>query len=211
MMLPRCLYSVAFLNMNVENTCHCSIEALQIGSELQNVHAVVDVETILDLIHRVCRQGQIIVRCKSCTKTSQSSLVTLPALSEQCLPLLEALCSAYNISTQPSFFDSAILAFEQPPSPLFCIRSQVLLGRTELDEDETRLLVRTLIGRSLMRLVELMENLKAVLLALLENSQTHRNGLAAIQAYESSVESTIGRLAVLMQIIEGEAASAPLT
>lgn len=173
-------------------------------ADLQNVHAVVDVETILDLTHRVCLQGEAMVHCKDCIKTTQSSIVTLPALSESCLPLLEALCAAYDISTQPGFFDSAMLAFEQQPSPIICIRSKVFLGRTELDDVEARLLVRTLLARNLMRFVELMDDLKEVLTVLLDNTHVHRNGIATLRAYESSVESTIGRLAVLMQVIEGD-------
>lgn len=197
--------------MNADGSCPCSIETLQIMSELQNVHAVVDVETALDLIHRVCGQGKSIIKCKVCTKTPQSPVVTLPALSEHCLPLLEALCSAYDISTQPGFFDSAMPAFDQTPSSLICIRSKVILGQTELDEDETRLLVRTLLGRSLIRLVELMEGLKGVLLAMLESEHNHRNTTATIRACESSMESIISRLAVLMQITEGECDTTLLT
>lgn len=62
-----------------------------------------------------------------------------------------------------------------------------------------------------MKLVELMENLKRVLVALLDNSQAHRNGASTLRTYESSVESTIGRLAVLMQLIEGDSDPAALT
>lgn len=191
--------------MDLESPCSCSMEALQMMSELQNLHALVDVDTVLDLIHRLCQQGRTVVQCDACTKSTSSSIMTLLALSEQCLPLLEALCSAYNISTQPGFFDSAMLSFEQPPSSFICVRSRVILGQTELDEDEGRLLVRMLLGRSLIRLVELMEGLKSKLLMMLDNPHAHRNGTATLRACESSVESTISRLAALMQIIEGDA------
>lgn len=180
------------------------METVRILSELQNVHAVVSVETILDLIHRICSQGSNMVHCKECIKTPQSTIVALPALSEKCLPLLEALCSAYGISTQPGFFDSAMLAFEQQPSPFICIRSKVMLGETELDEDESRLLVRTVLGRSLVKLVQLMEALKGVLLVLSNDSQISHNTVSTLRACELSVEPTISRLAVLMQIIEGD-------
>lgn len=195
--------------MNLDNVCHCSIEALQTMSELQNIQAVVDVETILDLVHRICQQGTVMVQCKDCIKTPHSSIATLPALSEQCLPLLEALCSAYDICIQPGFFDSAMLAFEQPPSPYICIRSKVILGKTELDENETRLLVRTLLARGLIRLVELMESLKGVLQLLIESSSSPRNG-TALRACESSADSTISRLMVLLQVIESECVATPL-
>lgn len=180
------------------------MKTVRILSELQNVHAVVNVETILDLIHRICSQGSNMVECKDCIKTPQSTIVALPALSEKCLPLLEALCSAYNISTQRGFFDSAMLAFEQPPSPFICIRSKVMLGETELDEDESRLLVRTVLRRSLVRLVHLMEGLKGILLVLSKDSQISHNTVPTLRACELSVETTISRLAVLMQIIEGD-------
>jgi hypothetical protein len=179
------------------------MEALKILSELQNVHAVVNVETILDLIHRVCTHGSNMVQCKDCIKSPQSSIVALPALSEKCLPLLEALCSAYDISTQPGFFDSAMLAFDQPPSPFICIRSKIILGESELDESESRLLVRTVLGRSLVRLVQLMEGLKGILLVMSKSSLTSHNSTSTLRTCELSVETTISRLAVLMQIIEG--------
>lgn len=179
------------------------MEALQIMSELQDTHNVVDVETVLDLIHRTCRQGTIMAHCKDCVKTTHSSIAKLPTLLEKCLPLVEALCSAYDFSMQPGFFDSAMLALEQPPSPFICIRNKVVLGQIELDEDETRLLLRILLGRSLMRLIELMGSLKETLQAAIENAHAHRNA-TRLRAYESSVESTISRLVVLMQIVEGE-------
>lgn len=197
--------------MNIDAPCPCSIETLQILSDLQNVHTVVHVETALDLIQRVCGQGKSVIQCKDCAKTPQTSIEVLPALSEQCLPLLEALCSAYGISTQPGFFDSAMLAVDQAATTFICIRSKVILGQTELDEDETRLLVRTLLGRSLLKLVELMGDLKGMLSAMLENSRIHRNSTATIRACESSMESIIGRLAVLMQIIEGECETMPFS
>ncbi|OKO90560.1 hypothetical protein PENSUB_13277 [Penicillium subrubescens] len=196
--------------MSFESCCQCSIEALKILSELQNVHAVVNVETILDLIQRVCTQGSNMVQCKDCIKSPQSSIVALPALSKKCLPLLEALCSAYDISTQPGFFDSAMLAFEQPPLPFICIRSKVTLGETELDESESRLLVRTVLGQSLVRLVQLMEGLKGILLVMSKSSHTSHNSPSTLRACELSVDTTISRLAVLMQIIEGDSDNVPL-
>lgn len=190
--------------MAFESPCGCSLAALQMMTELQSFHTVVDVDTVLDLIQRLCQQGSIIVQCEACEKAPASPIVTLPALSEQCLPLLEALCSAYNISTQPGFFDSAMLPFEQAQSSFICIRSKVTLGQTELDEGEGKILVRALLGRSLIRLVELMEGLKKKLLVMLDSQHAHQNGTAALRACEASVESTISRLAILMQTIEGE-------
>ncbi|KAJ5404541.1 hypothetical protein N7509_004412 [Penicillium cosmopolitanum] len=184
--------------------CKCSLEALKVMGDLQNIQAVVDVETILNLTHRVWLQGNTMIQCENCIKMAQSSIVTLPALSDGCLPLLEALCAAYDISTQPGFFDSAMLAFEQPASPIICIRNQVFLGRTQLDDYEARLLVRTLLARDLIRFVELMEALKEALTVLLDGNHVHRNAMATFRACESSVESTISRLAVLMQVVEGD-------
>lgn len=196
--------------MNFESSCQCSTEALKIRSELQNVHAVVNVETILDVIHRVCTQGSNMVLCKDCVKNPQSSIVALPALSEKCLPLLEALCSAYDISTQPGFFDSAMLAFEQPPTPFICIRSKVIMGKTELDEGESRLLVRTVLERSVVRLVHLMEGLKGIFLVMSKSCHVSHNGTSTLRACELSVETTISRLAVLMQILEGDGDHIPI-
>jgi hypothetical protein len=97
-----------------------------------------------------------------------------------------------------------MLAFDQPASSIICIRSQAFLGRSELDDYEARLLVRTLLARDLIRFVELMEALREVLNILLENSHVNRNSMATLRACGSSVESTISRLAVLMQVVEGD-------
>jgi hypothetical protein len=180
------------------------MDALQIMTELRNVHTVVDVETIFELVHRVCQQGSVMVNCTDCVKKPQQSMVTLPALSEQCLALFEAVCAAYDISTQPALFDPNVLAFEQVPGSFVCIRNKVILGQTELDEDEARLLVRKLLGRTLMRLVELMEGLKGIVRALLESAQHNRTGTTTLRACESSVDCTIERLAIFLQQIEGE-------
>lgn len=173
-------------------------------TKLQSFHSVVNVDIVLDLVHRLCQQGSIMVQCEACDNSPSPSIVTLPALSEQCLPLLEALCSAYNLSTQPGFFDPAMPAFEQPPSSFICVRSKITLGQTEIDEREGRILVRAILGRSLIRLVEVMEAFKKKLLMMLDNPHARRNGAGALRACEASVESTISRLAVMMQTIEGE-------
>lgn len=73
-----------------------------------------------------------------------------------------------------------------------------------MDDFEARLLVRTLLARDLIRFVELMEGLKGVLDVLLEESHAHRGKTAMLRACKSSVESTISRLAVLMQVVEGD-------
>ncbi|KAJ5900104.1 hypothetical protein N7495_004848 [Penicillium taxi] len=136
----------------------------------------------------------MMIECRDCIKTSQS-IAPLPALSEHCLPLLEALCSAYEISTHHGLFDTVMLAFKPRPAPFICLRSKVMLGQMELDEDETRLLLRTLLGRNLRRLVELIK--------LLESSDIPDIATCGIMVCESSVQSTISRLIVLMQVIEG--------
>lgn len=183
------------------------MELLQISSELQNFQAIVDVDTVLGLIHRFCQQGKSIVQCGGCSKIPYSAILTIPKVFEQFLPLLEALCSAYDMSIHPGFFDSAMLCFEQPPATFICVRSKVVLGQTELDDDESRLLVRTLLGRSLFRLVELTECLKSKLLAMLDERQVHGNGPTTLKTCESSAETIISRLAGLIQVVEGECES----
>jgi hypothetical protein len=103
-----------------------------------------------------------------------------------------------------------MLAFEQPPLPFICIRSKVMLRETELDERESRLLVRTVLGRSLVRLVQLMEGLKVILLVMSKSSHTCHNSPSTVRACKLSVETTISRLAVLMQAIEGDGDNVPL-
>jgi hypothetical protein len=171
-------------------------------SELQNIHAVVDTEIILDLIFRICQEGETMAQCKSCMQTPQPSIVAIPALSEHCIPLLEALCSTYDIATQPGFFDSAMLAMEQSTSRFICIRNRALLGQTELDENETRLLIRTIIGQRLGRLLDVMESLNSSLLVILAVAPSQQNEAAPFRTLRSSVKSIITRLRALVKTID---------
>lgn len=181
------------------------MDALQTMTELRSVNTVVDLGIILDLVHRVCRQGQTMVSCNSCKKNLQSSIVTLPALAEQCLSLFEAVCSTYNIARRNVLFDPAVLAFEQPLPQFICVRSKTVLGQMELDEEESGLLVKMLLNRSLVRLLEVLEVLKGILANLSKDSgHSHRAGAATLRACESSVDSTIHRFAVFMEHIEVE-------
>lgn len=167
-------------------------------SEVQNIPAVVNAEILLELIYRICQQGEAMVQCKICIQNLQHSIVVLSSLSEQCLPLLEALCSTYDIATQPGFFDSAMLAMEQLTSRYICIRDTAILGQIVLKEEETKLLVGTIIGQRLGRLLDLMKSL----MVMLENSNSHLNGIATLHTIKSSAELTINRLKALMETID---------
>ncbi|BAE60519.1 unnamed protein product [Aspergillus oryzae RIB40] len=125
--------------METESSCSCSIDALQILTDVRNVDTVVEFETILDLVQRVYGQGQAMLSCKDCRKLplQSSSFLTIPALTDHCLSLFEAVCSAYSITRKNCLFDANILAFEQPLPQFICIRSKVQLGETDLDEAET--------------------------------------------------------------------------
>ncbi|KAE8384368.1 hypothetical protein BDV23DRAFT_189297 [Aspergillus alliaceus] len=193
--------------METENSCRCSMEALQILEELRSVHTVVELETILDLVQRVYGQGQAMLNCQDCriSPPQSSSLLTIPALAEQCLSLFEAVCSAYSITCKNCLFDPNILAFEQPLPQFICIRSKVQLGETELDEAETGMLVRTLLNRNSARLFGLLETLQGALRALsTDASQSHRAGTATLRAYESSVQSTMHRFRTFMEQMQVE-------
>lgn len=191
--------------MNSETSCHCSKELLQISLELQRFQAIVDADFVLNLIHRLCQQGKSIVQCAGCSKVPHTPILAIPKLFEQFVPLLEALCSAYDISIHPGFFDSAMLCFEQPPATFVCVRSKVVFGQTELDDDESRLLVRALLGRTLFKLVELTECLKSKLSVMLDEPQAHVNGTTTtLKSCQSSAETIISRLIGLIQVVEGE-------
>ncbi|KAK1142748.1 hypothetical protein N8T08_007380 [Aspergillus melleus] len=163
--------------METEGKCQCSMNAVQILTELRNAHTVVELGTILDLVHRVYSQGQTILQCKKCRENAQSSFVTIPALAEQCLCLFEAICLAYGISRQNTLFDPGVLACEQPLPQFICIRSKVQLGETEMDEEDSGVLVRMLLSRNLMRLVDLLKAVREILQSLSkDNTQSHRTG-----------------------------------
>ncbi|RAL15823.1 Zn(II)2Cys6 transcription factor domain-containing protein, partial [Aspergillus homomorphus CBS 101889] len=123
-----------------QSGCSCSIRLLQIMNECRNLQPVVELATILDLVHRVVLQGKAMVKCKGCRNDPHSSFAMLPALAEQCLTLLEAGCLAYNITSTNTLLDPTVLTFEQPLSQYICLRSPSQLGQMELDEKEATLL-----------------------------------------------------------------------
>ncbi|PYH41038.1 Zn(II)2Cys6 transcription factor domain-containing protein [Aspergillus saccharolyticus JOP 1030-1] len=126
--------------METDQSCSCSIRLLQIMTECQDLQPVIELATILDLVHRVVTHGKAMVKCKSCRSNPQTSFAMLPALAKQCLTLLEAGGLAYSITSTNALLNSTMLAFEQPLSQYICLRSPSQLGRMELDEKETTLL-----------------------------------------------------------------------
>ncbi|GAB1201662.1 hypothetical protein APSETT445_000245 [Aspergillus pseudonomiae] len=134
-----------------------------------------------------------------------SSVLTIPALTDHCLSLFEAVCSAYSITRKNCLFDASILALEQPLPHFICIRSKVQLGETDLDEAETGMLVRTLLCRNSMRLLSLLEALQGILRTLsTDNTQVHRAGAATLRVYESSIQSTMHRFVAFLDQIKVE-------
>ena len=208
--LPRRLLDHILLNflpvtMEGEGSCRCSMDTLQTMTEIRSVHRVVEMGTILDLVHRVYSQGDVMLKCTSCRKNPQTAFVTLPALAEQCLFLFEAVCLAYGITRKNTLFDPSALTFDQPLPQFICLRSKVQLGQMELDEGEAGMLIRTLLGRNSVKLLEILQALQDILRSLSKDSgQSQRAGAAGLRACEASVESTIHRFAIFMEQIDVE-------
>ncbi|KAL4749522.1 hypothetical protein BDW72DRAFT_204693 [Aspergillus terricola var. indicus] len=194
--IDRIIYHLILASMESEATCQCSISALQIMNELRSVHTVVELETILGLVDRIHSQGQAMLKCKECRANPGSTLMTLPALTDQSLSLFEAACLAYNVTRKDALFDPSLPQF-------LCIRSKMQLGQMDLDDDETVVLVRMLLGKNSMKLLELLKGLQSL---TKECGQSHRTGVATLRACESSVEPSIRRLAAFMEQIEAEPA-----
>ncbi|KAL4960865.1 uncharacterized protein BDV14DRAFT_135176 [Aspergillus stella-maris] len=192
--LDRIIYQLILASMESETTCQCSIGALQIMNELRGVQTFVELETILSLVERIYNQGQTMLKCKECRANPKSTLMTLPALADQSLALFESACLAYNISRKEALFDPSLPQF-------LCIRSKIQLGQMELDEDETGVLVRMLLGKNSRKLLELLKALRAI---LKDCGQSHRSGMASLRACEASVEPPIHRIAVFIEQVETE-------
>ncbi|KAL4920753.1 hypothetical protein BDW62DRAFT_163114 [Aspergillus aurantiobrunneus] len=190
----RIIYHLILASMDSEASCQCSIGALQIMNELRSVNTMVELETILDLVERIHNQGQAMLRCKECRANPGPSLMTLPALTDQSLALFEAACLAYNVTRKDALFDASLPQF-------LCIRSKIQLGQMELDEDETGVLVRMLLGKNSMKLLELLKGLRSL---SKDCGQPHRAGVPTLRGHESSVESAIHRIAVFIEQIEGD-------
>ncbi|KAL5333411.1 hypothetical protein BJX70DRAFT_392203 [Aspergillus crustosus] len=192
------LYQLIIAAMESDVGCQCSIGALQIMNELRSVHTVVELETILDLVERIQSHGQSMLKCKECRANPSSSLMTLPALTEQSLSLFEAACLAYNVTRTSTLFDPSILGFEHSLPQFLCIRSKVQLGQMELDDDEMGVLVRMLLGKNSMKLLELLEGLRSL---SKDSGKSHKIGVPALRS-ESSVESAIRRILVFIEQLE---------
>ncbi|KAL6236131.1 hypothetical protein BDW75DRAFT_250319 [Aspergillus navahoensis] len=192
--IDRIIYHLILASMESEAACQCSISALQIMNELRSVPTVVELETILGLVDRIHMQGQAMLKCKDCRANPGSTLMTLPALTDQSLALFEAACLAYNVTRKDALFDQSLPQF-------LCIRSKIQLGQMELDDDETAMLVRMLLGKNSMKLLELLKGLQSL---TKDCGQSHRTGVATLRTCESPVEPSIRRLAVFMEQIEAE-------
>lgn len=101
-------------------------------------------------------------------------------------------------------FDPAMLAFEEPLSQFICMRSKTVLGQIELDEKESLMMVRTLLGRNLMKILEVLETLQKIFVSLGKEAVGggRCSGPATLRACESSVEATMQRFAVFMKQVE---------
>ncbi|KAL4932890.1 Zn(II)2Cys6 transcription factor domain-containing protein [Aspergillus undulatus] len=193
----RIIYHLILASMEAEASCQCSIGALQIMNELRSVHTVVEFERILALVERIISQGQTMLKCKECRANPKSTLMTLPTLADQSLALFEAVCLAYNVCRKDALFDPSLPQF-------LCIRSKIQLGQMDLDEDEAVVLVRMLLGKSSMQLLDLLKGLRSL---LKDCGQSHRTGAATLRACETSVEPSIHRLAMFREQIEAESGS----
>jgi hypothetical protein len=110
------LYQHILTSMESDVGCQCSIGTLQIMNELRSMHTVVELEAILDLAERINSHGQTMLKCKGCRANPASSLMTLPALTDQSLALFEAACIAYNVTRTSTLFDPSILMHTQQDS-----------------------------------------------------------------------------------------------
>ncbi|KAL4980980.1 hypothetical protein BDW66DRAFT_163957 [Aspergillus desertorum] len=199
--IGRIIYHLILASMESETTCQCSISVLQFMNELRSVPTVVELETILNLVDRIHSQGQAMLKCKECRVNPGPTLMTLPALTDQSLALFEAACLAYNVTRKDGMFDPSLPQF-------LCIRSKIQLGQMELDDDETVMLVRMLLGKNSKKLLELLKGLQSL---AKDCGQSHRTGVATLRACESSVEPSIRRLAAFMEQIEAEQGRPALT
>nr|ANF07280.1 putative regulatory protein [Paecilomyces fulvus] len=183
-----------------EGVCGCSFDTLQIMTDLRNTQTVVDFGVVLDLGYRLYEQGLKVVNCKYCRRSQQSSISTLPVLAKQCLTLFEAACSAYNISRRDRLFDPIAAPLNEPLSEFICIKAKVTLGEVELEGEEAEMLAKMLLNRNLLRLAELLESLKEVLSISLKDDCPPQRTLT-LRSCQSSVDTTIHRLAVLVEQI----------
>jgi hypothetical protein len=71
----------------------------------------------------------------------------------------------------------------------------------ELDDDEMGVLVRMLLWKNSLRLLELLKGLRSL---PKDSGQSHKVGVTALRTCESSVESAIHRIVVFKEQIEVE-------
>ncbi|KAL4741244.1 hypothetical protein BDV11DRAFT_203679 [Aspergillus similis] len=193
--IDRIIYQLILASMESEATCQCSISALQNLNEIKSVKFF-ELETILGLVDRIHSQGQAMLKCKECRANLGSILVTFSAITDLSLALFEATCLTYNVTRKDALFDPSSIQ-------LLCKRSKMRLGQMDLDDDEMVVLVRMLLGKSSMKLLELLKGLQSL---ARDCGQPHRTGVATLRACESPVEPSIRRLAAFMEQIEAEPA-----
>ncbi|KAL4786217.1 hypothetical protein BJX76DRAFT_366074 [Aspergillus varians] len=189
------IYQIFRASMESESGCQCSLDAFQIMDELRNVPQMMELATILAMAERIHSQGQAMLKCKGCRANPGSILMTLPVLTDQCVALFETACRAYNVTRNGALLDPRL-------PQLLCIPSRVQLGRMQLDDDEIGVLVRLLLGKSSIKLLELLKELRSV---SKECMQSHRSRVTTLRSCEPSIEPAIRRIVVFMEQIEEDA------
>ncbi|OJJ46038.1 hypothetical protein ASPZODRAFT_2038743 [Penicilliopsis zonata CBS 506.65] len=171
-------------------TCHCPLESINLLSDLGRL-TVLDLAAVLNLLNRVHLHGASVFSCAECTEkkaksmtaaSTQSAVHTLCAIVEACLPLLEGVCTTYNINVSVNVnvhninltnrmemsmnridmngtFDDMIFV---DSLPTLVLQSKARLGQLEIEGGEMLLLVRIVVGRNLLLLAEMLERVRKI-------------------------------------------------
>ncbi len=168
-------------------------------------------ENVLEMSRRIFLQWEKAMGCENC-RTNQQTMTILPMAAERIFALCEAACLTYGITQ----LDSGMSSHRDSPqssSPIslhprrtsgmesfspqvVCLKSTMKLGKMELDGNDAKLFVRTLLSRRLLKLCALLEELKELAEKLWHKDWAQQTD--ALKACERSTTFTMDKVVVLI-------------
>ena len=168
-------------------------------------------ENVLEISRRVIIQWEKAMECEHC-RTSQQSVMILPMAAERILALYEAACLTYGITqldsgmsshrdrpqslSPTSFHSRRTSGVESFPQQVVCLKSTLKFGEMELEGNNAKLLVRTLLSRRLLKLCALLGDLKELTEKLWQNDWAQQTD--ALKASERSTTFMMDKVVVLI-------------
>ena len=167
-------------------------------------------DNILEIGRRFSIQWEKTMGCEHC-RTDRQSLIILPMAAERVLAFYEAACLTYGITqldsemsshqegpptSSPVSFHARRPGLDCVPQQVMCLKSNMKLGRMDLEGSNAKSLVRSLLSRRLLKLCTLLEDLKDTIGDLWHMDWAQQTNI--LKTCERSTACIIDKLVILI-------------